>query len=57
MLLHQSLQLASQFATAAEHQLGLELVLNRGQPRLLQPGDHASREPGVRELSQRLPPP
>ena len=57
MLTHQVLELAGQLAMATEHQLGVDPVLGRGQPRFLQPGDHARREPGVRELSQRPPAP
>ena len=41
----------------AQHQVSLDPALHRGQPCLLQPGDHRGRELVVSELGQRRAPP
>ncbi len=50
MRAHQGFKLSRELALAAEHQIGLDPVLDGGQPRLLQPGNHRGSEPGVGEL-------
>jgi len=57
MLLDQRLELPDQLAMPAQHQLGLDPVLERGQPRFSQPGDHRGRELAVGKLGQRCAPP
>jgi hypothetical protein len=48
------LELRHQLVMAAERQVGVDAILERGQPELLQPGDLALRERFAVKIGQRL---
>ena len=50
----QRLELRHQLVMAAERQVGVDPILERGQPELLQPGDLALRERLAVKIGQRL---
>ena len=52
MLLHQRFELTNQLRVAPEHQVGVDAVLDRREPRLFESGDHRSRERVVCEVDQ-----
>ena len=53
----QRLELCHQLEMAAGRQIGVDPILQRRQPQLLQPGDLALRERLAPQIGQRLPPP
>ena len=54
---HESLELANQPAVMTEHEVGVDTVLKRGQPRFLQARNLALSERLVRQISERVPAP
>ena len=52
MLLHQRFELTDQLRVPAEQQVGVDAVFDRREPRLLESGDHRSRESVVREVDE-----
>src|SRR5512135_2435517 len=57
MLANERLQLSNQLRVLAEHELGLDPLLQRRQPRLLQPRDLRLRERLVDKIRQGRPTP
>ena len=53
----QRLELRHQLEMAAGRQIGIDPILQRREPQLLQPGDLALRERLAPQIGQRLPPP
>jgi hypothetical protein len=53
----QRFELRYQLVVAAGRQVGVDAVLERRQPQLLQPGDLALGQRHALQLGQRLPPP
>ncbi len=57
MALDESLQLADQLVVASQSEICVDPLLERGEPKLLEPGDLRLRERLVREVGQRRPAP